>query len=224
MKREELPNEASREDKMREALAHYEELATKACWHRSDIPEAIRAYYAPLPPAEGAEKVQRCPVCMGRGLVPNNFYATTSGIGSTTQTYLPEKCRTCNGAGVIILPYPKLQPTAERAEEILTSLIKSLGEPTKIHNHIYEIRPYTVEGKTEWWMFHNGVGSGEPLAQWLNKFATLHAQQMAEKMVRDEIIKFFTWWLNESIEIIANKPFKNEADVIDEYLSNYRTK
>ena len=56
MKREELPNEASREDKMREALAHYEELATKACWHRSDIPEAIRAYYAPFPPAEGAEE------------------------------------------------------------------------------------------------------------------------------------------------------------------------
>ena len=44
---------------------------------------------------------------------------------------------------------------------------------------------------------------------------------MAEKMVRDEIIKFFTWWLNESIEIIANKPFKNEADVIDEYLKSY---
>ena len=74
-------------------------------------------------------------------------------------------------------------PPAEGAEEILTSLIKSLGEPTKIHNHIYEIRPYTVEGKTEWWMFHKGVGSGEPLAQWLNKFATLHAQRLAEKMV-----------------------------------------
>lgn len=56
MTREELPNEATREDKMREALKHYEELATKACWHRSDIPEAIRAYYAPLPPAEGAEE------------------------------------------------------------------------------------------------------------------------------------------------------------------------
>ena len=59
MKREELPNEASREDKMREALAHYEELATKACWHRSDIPEAIRAYYDPLPPAEGAEEIDK---------------------------------------------------------------------------------------------------------------------------------------------------------------------
>ena len=57
MKREELPNETPREDLMREALKHYEELATKACWHRSDIPDAIRAYYTPLPPAEGAEEI-----------------------------------------------------------------------------------------------------------------------------------------------------------------------
>ena len=82
------------------------------------------------------------------------------------------------------------QPTAEGAEEILTSLIKSLGEPTKIHNHIYEIRPYTVEGKTEWWMFHNGVGSGEPLAQWLQNFATLHAQRIAEKMVEERMEQY----------------------------------
>lgn len=85
-------------------------------------------------------------------------------------------------------------PPAEGAEEILTSLIKSLGEPTKIHNHIYEIRPYTVEHKTEWWIFHKEVGSGEPLTQWLNKFATLHAQRLAEKMVeeglKEELIDF----------------------------------
>ena len=43
---------------MREALAHYEELASKCQWHRSDIRQAIRTYYseAPLPPAEGAEE------------------------------------------------------------------------------------------------------------------------------------------------------------------------
>ena len=62
-------------------------------------------------------------------------------------------------------------------------LAKSLGEPdNSIEDHSYEIRPQTVEGKREWWMFHNGVGSGEPLAQWLSKFATLHAQKIADKM------------------------------------------
>lgn len=71
----------------------------------------------PLPPAEGAEQVQRCPVCMGKGLVPNSFYATTSGIGSTTQTYLPEKCRTCNGAGVILPPYIHAQKIADKMVE-----------------------------------------------------------------------------------------------------------
>ena len=69
MTREEKPNETPRKEKMQEALAHYDEIATKACWHRSDIPEAIRAYYAPLPPAEGAEQAGSereypyCPTC-----------------------------------------------------------------------------------------------------------------------------------------------------------------
>jgi len=77
MKREELPNEASREDKMREALAHYEELATKACWHRSDIPEAIRAYYAPLPPAEGAEEI----LAKAREFYECQLHDSTSVVG-----------------------------------------------------------------------------------------------------------------------------------------------
>ena len=87
-----------------------------------------------------------------------------------------------------------LQPTAEGAEEILASIVESLGEPINIHNHVFEIRPYTVEHKTEWWIFHKEVGSGEPLKQWLGKFATLHAQKIADKMVserlREELIKY----------------------------------
>ncbi len=55
MKREEKPNETPRKEKMQEALAHYDEIATKACWHRSDIPEAIRAYYASPSSATAAE-------------------------------------------------------------------------------------------------------------------------------------------------------------------------
>jgi hypothetical protein len=80
------------------------------------------------------------------------------------------------------------EPTAEGAEEILASLVESLGEPdNSVTDHSYQIRPLTVEGKREWWMFHNGVGSGEPLAQWLSKFATLHAQKIADKMVEERL-------------------------------------
>ena len=79
------------------------------------------------PPAEGAEEIaQRCPVCMGKGLVPNSFYATTSGIGSTTQTFLPEKCRTCNGAGVILPSYFHAQKIADKmvSERLREELIR----------------------------------------------------------------------------------------------------
>ena len=71
------------------------------------------------------------------------------------------------------------------AEEIIESILESLGDPINIHNHAFEIRPYTVDHKTEWWIFHKEVASGEPLAQWLSKFATLHAQKIADKMVSE---------------------------------------
>ena len=68
-----------------------------------------------LHPAEGAEKPYMCPVCCGNGLVPNGFYNTVSGLGSTT-SITPETCRSCNGTGVI---FAAQQPTAEGAEEFL---------------------------------------------------------------------------------------------------------
>ncbi len=80
------------------------------------------------------------------------------------------------------------QPTAEGAEEILASLVESLGEPdNSVTDHSYQIRPLTVDGKAEWWIVHHGVGSGEPLAQWLSKFATLHSQKIADKMVSERL-------------------------------------
>lgn len=42
-----------------------------------------------------------CPICKGNGLVPTGFYNQTSGqwtIGSVTPF---EKCRSCEGEGVI---------------------------------------------------------------------------------------------------------------------------
>ena len=97
-----------------------------------------------------------------------------------------------------------LQPTAEGAEEILASIVESLGEPINIHNHVFEIRPYTVEHKTEWWIFHKEVGSGEPLKQWLGKFATLHAQRIADKMVSERCKKCKYRGLPDSINEALN--------------------
>ncbi len=52
---------------------------------------------------------ERCPVCLGNGLVPNGFYSTTRqeygclvwASGGTA----PETCKSCDGKGyVTILP------------------------------------------------------------------------------------------------------------------------
>ena len=111
-------------------------------------------------------------------------------------------------------------PTAEGAEEILASIVESLGEPINIHNHVFEIRPYTVEHKTEWWIFHKEVSSGEPLAQWLNEFATLHAQKIADKMVeerlREELMTYDQWLLANDM----GQAFDDTMKCVDEYLKS----
>ncbi len=172
MTRKEKPNETPRKEKMQEALAHYDEIATKACWHRSDIPEAIRAYYA-SPSSATAEEILQKYMDMSMIICPLHVVPRTVALDAMHEFAALQN---------------KPQPTAEGAEEILASLIESLGEPTNIHNHVFEIRPYTVEHKTEWWIFHKEVSSGEPLAQWLSKFASLHAQKIADKMVGEKWI------------------------------------
>lgn len=117
-----------------------------------------------LPPAEGAKTCWNCGIELRYS--PNGVTAYHCACGAVN-------------------PGERPQPTAGGAEEIIESIVESLGDPTYIHNHVFEIRPYTVEGKTEWWMFHKGVGSGEPLAQWLSKFAALHAQKIADKKYAD---------------------------------------
>ena len=42
----------------------------------------------------------RCPVCYGKGLVPNGFYNTVIKYDSTMST-APETCRSCNGTGIV---------------------------------------------------------------------------------------------------------------------------
>lgn len=45
-------------------------------------------------------KLHKCPVCEGRGLVPMGFYYPPD-MTYTTSTEGSEKCRSCNGKGII---------------------------------------------------------------------------------------------------------------------------
>jgi len=44
-----------------------------------------------------------CPVCSGRGFVPQSFYLG-NGPGSSSTGTGTETCRTCNGTGVVWAP------------------------------------------------------------------------------------------------------------------------
>lgn len=116
-----------------------------------------------LPPAEGATDKFRDVLNEVQRYIETNGGATESEMKAIW-----------NSLSCAITSSEKRQPTAEGAEEIIESILESLGDPINIHNHAFEIRPYTVDHKTEWWIFHKEVGSGEPLKQWLGNFATLH--------------------------------------------------
>mgnify|MGYP000558021607 FL=1 len=45
-------------------------------------------------------KPYRCPVCSGKGLVPNGFYSCTGNTIISTST-APEQCKSCKGTGVV---------------------------------------------------------------------------------------------------------------------------
>lgn len=42
---------------------------------------------------------KKCPVCDGKGIVPNGFY--NFNINYTAISTSPEKCRTCDGKGIL---------------------------------------------------------------------------------------------------------------------------
>ena len=169
MNREEL-------QKVHDALSLLNSMVNCGDQHSSSSVNMTQAAFAilrkPLPPAEGAEAIL-------------HRHIDKQSMDELSVNVWPDMLEAMHEFAA------QPQPTAEGAEEILESLIESLGEPdNSIHDHSYEIRPLTVNGKCEWWMFHNGVGSGEPLAQWLNKFATLHAQRIADKMVAENLVEF----------------------------------
>lgn len=45
-------------------------------------------------------KPYKCPVCSGKGLVPNGFYSCTGNTIISTST-TPEQCKSCKGTGVV---------------------------------------------------------------------------------------------------------------------------
>ena len=45
--------------------------------------------------------VEKCPVCNGRGIVPNGFYLVPEGQGHISSSAAPETCKSCNGKGYI---------------------------------------------------------------------------------------------------------------------------
>ena len=46
-----------------------------------------------------AQPWQRCPVCVGRGHVPQGFYSGPFSPGATHTA--PETCRSCQGKGMV---------------------------------------------------------------------------------------------------------------------------
>lgn len=61
-------------------------------------------------------KYQKCPVCEGRGVVAQGFYNPYSH--SMTSSLAPDKCKTCDGDGIILEPQMEivelLAPTKEK--------------------------------------------------------------------------------------------------------------
>lgn len=47
-----------------------------------------------------SKTAQRCPICMGRGIMPSTFYQPIVG---TASAIVDEQCRSCNGKGVVIV-------------------------------------------------------------------------------------------------------------------------
>jgi hypothetical protein len=200
MKREELPNETPRKDMMREALKYYEELAAIARRHRSDIPEAIRAYYA-SPPSATAEEIPTAKEFV------NKYYNLPQSKVMTVRIGSLIKCLERFAA-----LQSKPQPTAEGAEDDDEII---LGEPDKLNLQWSGYGPLgniqqqpTAEGAEEiqillkdfyyhmdeWMHIDNADDFDVEINSWvknnINRFAALHAQKIADKMVDGRLNKW----------------------------------
>ncbi len=89
---------SSRRGGIREGLV--KDMATEVSFYKKESLDELFSKQ----PIEAVPKINllvtACPVCNGNGLVPNGFYRQTSGNWMTTDL-TPEKCRSCDGTGVI---------------------------------------------------------------------------------------------------------------------------
>ena len=61
--------------------------------------DPLRDIKGPVP-LEHLSRWQTCPVCFGKGIVPNGFYMSP-GISWPSTNTTPERCRSCNGRGIV---------------------------------------------------------------------------------------------------------------------------
>ena len=67
--------------------------------------------------------VEICPVCGGKGLVPNGFYIAIGTPYYSTTSTSPETCRSCGGKGYIetydeVVQNPELEELNERLKKL----------------------------------------------------------------------------------------------------------
>ena len=48
-------------------------------------------------------QVLLCPLCEGRGYVPLGFYSSTAGRAWTVSSTIPDRCRSCDGRGYVVV-------------------------------------------------------------------------------------------------------------------------
>lgn len=64
-----------------------------------------------------------CPICGGKGLVPNGFYTAVGALYYGTTSTSPETCRSCGGKGYIetysgVIQNPELAELEERLKKL----------------------------------------------------------------------------------------------------------
>lgn len=86
-----------------------------------------------------------CPVCRGKGLVPNGFYVVgSSNLGNYQKTTsdTPETCRSCGGKGYLI--GPEYIQASVYPESLVSNIVKSCSNCT---NNDGNSKGYMVQNK-----------------------------------------------------------------------------
>ena len=175
-----------REELLKALFAELEGKAYNAEYHNYYYKEAnqvIRAFFErTFPPAEGAEEIQReiirfFEMEVELGFCEPNYYER---IKWYFETYRDE---------IFGLSQKPLQPTAEGAEEMLKAVFNEIWD-APVPDDVFENPDYRMS-----------FADAKIVAE---KFATLHAQRLAEKMVEEKCKKCKYRGLPDSINEALN--------------------